>query len=128
MSDSRMNTQLAEVANRLVQGQFVYIWSTPEGLPYCPRRVIAMVSYLWTVLYSNSNPISTSERLDTLKKILNCMCMDLERREMIRAALAMVFSPRSFHQFSAPTHLPLEMPIYQFYPSLSSSHLLVYPH
>ncbi len=80
--------RLNEIADKLVRGRFIYIWSTPDGLPYCPRQSIAMMSYLWTVRFSH---ITTQDRLNTLKDILNSKQIDPARRDKIRRVMALVF-------------------------------------
>jgi hypothetical protein len=84
------NTQLTTIARKLATGQFIQIRSTPDGLPYCPRQSMAMASYLWT---SRFEYITTEERLETLKQILNTTEMPPERREKINRVMAIVFPP-----------------------------------
>lgn len=81
---------LISIADKLTRGNFISIWSTPKGMPYCPQQSIAMMSYLWTARF---NYITTQEQLNALKDILNQTAMPRERREKIQRVIALVFPP-----------------------------------
>ena len=79
---------LAVIANELICGEFIYIWQTPGGLPYCPVQQNAMEHYLNVMKHLF---ITTNEKLSTLKTLLNQSCIDPVRSEMIQIAIARVF-------------------------------------
>jgi hypothetical protein len=80
--------RLTEIANELVNGDFVLIWLTPDGLPYCPTHLIAMVHYLRDM---QPRYIDTHEKLVTLTNILNHRAIDPIRKAMVREAIVQVF-------------------------------------
>ena len=100
-TQSNSNTHLTTIAHKLARGQFITVLSTPTGLPYCPRQSIAMMSYLWTSRYAF---ITTQERLNTLKRILNATPMTQERREKVQRVMALVFPPSG--PYSLSHHVP----------------------
>ena len=79
---------LAEIADELIHGNFVLIWRTPDGLPYCPTHLIAMVHYLREV---QPRYIDTHEKVVTLTNILNHRAIDPRRKAMVREAIVQVF-------------------------------------
>jgi hypothetical protein len=79
---------LAEISDELIHGDFVLIWYTRDGLPYCPTRLIAMVHYLRGV---RARFINTQERLVTLTNILNHRAVNPRRKALIREALVQLF-------------------------------------
>lgn len=79
---------LTEIADELIHGEFVLIWYTPEGRPYCPTRLIAMVTYLRGL---TPCVIDTGEKVQALCDVLNHRAMTAERRAMIETAMEEVF-------------------------------------
>ncbi len=81
---------LAEIADELIYSDFVLIWYTQGGLPYCPTRLIAMVHYLCCM-----RPIfiETRKKLITLTNIqvLNHRAVNPRRKALIREALLRLF-------------------------------------
>lgn len=79
---------LTEVADELIHGEFVLVWYTPEGRPYCPTRLIAMMTYLRSL---TPCIIDTGEKVQALWSILHHRAMTAERRAMIETAMEQVF-------------------------------------
>jgi hypothetical protein len=79
---------LAEIADELIHGDFVLIWYTHDGLPYCPTHLIAMVHYLRGM---RPRFIETREKLITLTNILNHRAVNPRRKALIREALLQLF-------------------------------------
>ena len=79
---------LAVIANELINGEFVYIWQTPEGLLYCPVQQKAMEHYLNVMKHLF---ITTKKKLSSLKTLIDQSCVDPVRTEMIQMAMARVF-------------------------------------
>ena len=78
----------AVISDELIHGDFVLIWYTADGLPYCPTRLIAMVHYLRGV---RARFIDTQAKLITLTNILNHRAITPRRKALIREALLQLF-------------------------------------
>ena len=84
----RRNDGLTEVADELIYGEFVLIWHTPEGFPYCPTRVIAIMEYLKRL---TPCVLDSDQKVVALQRILSHREMRPERRAMVEVAIEQVF-------------------------------------
>ena len=77
-----------KIANELIHGDFVFVWTTPDGFQYCPFQQTAMVLYLRVMKHLF---IKNDDNLLNLRKILSHSAMNWDRRAMVEIAMAKVF-------------------------------------